>query len=271
MRAYQQIQSCFERMGARVSIEDLGRNMPNRRQLALAIDIVQDSRGECFDIRLAPSVRLRVLDLQPRSRHLLLAAANDLGEDRFLCGHDELHWFAAGLPRAPDRDEPGPATVVAARESLKPGRVTRRERARRSGKRPRRSDLFLRQGEWFFLPCPHAGVNLERVVRNGSLVRGPGSKPHLCEFLYEDGEREYQCDRYPKLAFFESEYQEILRTRRKAKQWNWRPLPYEPDVFVRGWITHPDHSPLFLDIWHRVELNREIHQQLTMTKMVYRD
>jgi hypothetical protein len=81
----------------------------------------------------------------------------------------------------------------------------------------------MRQGEWFFIPCAHARIDRDRIVENGRLVRNAESKPHFCEFLYEAGEREFACDRYPKLAFFESEYREILRTRRKARRWNWRP------------------------------------------------
>jgi hypothetical protein len=37
--------------------------------------------------------------------------------------------------------------------------------------------------------------------------------------------------------FYESEYREILRTRRKAHQWKWRPLPFHPDIYVKGWIN----------------------------------
>ena len=90
-----------------------------------------------------------------------------------------------------------------------------------------------------------------------ALVRGPGSKPHFCEFMYRDGEREYECKRYPKLAFFESEYLEILKTRRKAKRWGWRQLPYHPEIYVRGDISHPDHDTIHLDCWHRVRVNLE--------------
>ena len=100
--------------------------------------------------------------------------------------------------------------------------------------------------------------------------RGEGSKPHRCDYLHEDGEREYECDRYPKLAFFESEYRELLRARRKATQWKWRQLPFHPDVYAKGWIRHVDHSPLYLDVWHRVRLSREA-RALSMSRLVYRD
>ena len=143
-------------------------------------------------------------------------------------------------------------------------------------KRRRKGDNYLRQGEWFFIPWPHAKIDAEILLCNAPLVRDPDSKPHLCEFLYQDGQREYECDRYPKLAFFESEYRAILCTRRKASQWNWRQLPFEPDVYVRGWISHPDHNPLHLDVWHRVQRNTEIRDlgaapQPKRARVVYRD
>ncbi len=130
----------------------------------------------------------------------------------------------------------------------------------------------MRQGEWFFLPWPHARINRDRIVHNGQLLRQPGSKPHQCEFLFDAAEQEYVCDRFPKLYFYEAEYQEILSTRRKARRWNWRKLPLQPDVYVKGRITHSDHSPLFLDVWHRVELNRESASlAMSISRVVYLD
>ena len=34
--------------------------------------------------------------------------------------------------------------------------------------------------------------------------------------------------------------------------------------------THPDHSPLLLDVWHRVKMNRE-STRLNMSRMIYLD
>jgi hypothetical protein len=235
------------------------------RQRPLAINIVQHGTGEWFDIQLLPDVQLRVMDTQPRLCHLLLSATNWLGEERFLCGHDERHWFVAALP-----SEPRAGTVEEAKEALKPDLIRTVERRKRQGKQPPRSDVFIRQGEWFFIPWPHASIDWNRILRNAPLTRGTGSKPHFCELMYQDGEREYECDRYPRLAFFESEYKEMLRTRRKAKRWNWRPRPFQPDIYVQGWVTHPDHSPFCLDVWHRVELSKEA-TELSMSSMIFRD
>ena len=260
------IESKFLKMGARASITQMTRQSYRQHLSPLAIDV---PNGRWFDIVRARSVDLAVLDVQPRHRHLLLHAENAMGNDSFLCGHDEMHWFVAALPQGDDI-----RTVGDAMEALKPNIVKRREQPK--GKRRRKGDVYIRQGEWFFIPWPHAKIDADGVLGNAKLVRGPGNKPHFCEFMYQDGEREYECNRYPKLAFFESEYLEILKTRRKSKQWNWRQLPFQPDIYVKGWITHTDHNPLFLDVWHRVEQNTErqelsVAQKPSRVRVVYRD
>lgn len=258
------IESKFEKIGARATVRQMARQSFRRHGKPLVIDLLRTEAGEVFDIEKTRSVVLAVLDVQPRQRHLLLVAENSVGSDQFLCGHDEQHWFVAALPEGVESQ-----SVHEARESLKPGAVRRKER-RRQGKRRPKSDVYIRQGEWFFVPCPHASIAPDRVLRNAPLVRGPGSTPHICEMMFLDGEPEYECDRYPKLAFFESEYKEILKTRRKARQWNWRRLPFDPDIYVLGWITHPDHNPLHLDGWHFVQMNTE-RQDSSLVRVAYLD
>lgn len=258
------VQHEFLRAGAKAKLERRSRNSLQRPTQPMTIDVASDQFGEYFEIVYAADVQLKVLDVRPDQRHLLLSASNFSGEDRFLCGHDEFHWFVAPL-----RAEPAAKSVADAKESLKPLSVKRKEQRKHRGKHHRKNDVFMRQGEWFFVPCPHAKID-RTEVRSGVLQRDAAGKPHYCDFLYELGEREFACDRYPSLAFFETEYQQILRTRRKAKQWNWRQLPYRPEVYVKGWIRHEDHSPLYLDIWHRVRQNRE-SDQLSMSVMKYCD
>ena len=242
------IQSKFRRMGAEVIIRRMTRESFREHQSPLAIDIVNHGGVEIFDIEKTRGVDLNVPDVQSRDRHLVLRAHNSVGALDFLCGHDEMHWFVAALPIGE-----AVSTVTDAKEALKPSLVKRKE----ARKRRTKGDVYVRQGEWFFLPCPHASIDRDAILRDAELVRGPGSTPHVCEFMFLDGEREFECDRYPKLVFSEAEYHEVLKTRRKAKRWNWRPLRFEPDRYVKGWITHPDHNPMYLDIWHRVEMNTE--------------
>src|SRR5437867_4258584 len=89
----------------------------------LEIDVRSDRRGEFFDLRVSPDVTLETLDVRPRDRHLvLLARGREVA--RFLCGHDERHWFVAAIP------ETTPVTTVAqAKEALQPPAV--RDNARR--------------------------------------------------------------------------------------------------------------------------------------------
>ena len=104
-----------------------------------------------FDIQTEESVVLEVLDVQPRDRHLLLMSRELVinrnvpeTKSKFLCGHDERHWFVAGVP------ESAPVSSVAtAMEALKPALVRDLERGLR-GKRERRqgrkTPTFKRQG-----------------------------------------------------------------------------------------------------------------------------
>ncbi|MEZ6124138.1 MAG: hypothetical protein R3C49_13320 [Planctomycetaceae bacterium] len=118
--------------------------------------------GEFFDIAIgrdAPD-ELTVLDAQPRLRHLLMSRQDD-GKHKFLCGHDERHWFVAAVP-----ERAGASTVGSAFEALQPpvGRIElNRRRVKRKNRHRRRNAAFLRQGEWFFIPIP--------------------GKPHVCAEL----------------------------------------------------------------------------------------
>ena len=157
-----------------------------------------------------------------------------------------------------------------AMDSLKPQAVQRKER-RRQGKRRRRSDVYIRQGEWFL----HSRAPMRASLRAGlcATLRScvvPAARPTSAKRCSWTASPSTLCERYPKLAFFESEYKEILKTRRKAKQWKWRRLRLDPDIYVRGWIRHPDHNPLHLDGWHFVQMNTE-RQGSSLVRVVYRD
>lgn len=247
MQTFHDIGRRFERIGARAQIA-----AASQRELAgspLVIDIQKDHAGEYFDIKLLRQLQLRVVDTQPGHRHLLLEAATGGARDRLLCGHDEMHWFVAALPGASRA-----ASVAEAKNDLKPELVQTLDNRRADRLKHRRSDYF-RQGEWFFVPCRHAPV-IESEVRSRAALRRGGGKPHLCQWMFEEGERRYACRWHPKEVTAD-ERDKILATRRKSHRWDWRQVPFEPTIYVRGTITHPDHAPLLLDVWHRVERNTE--------------
>jgi len=246
-----QIKTKFQRLGARAKIRPLRR----RSTGSIVIDIGHDRHGEFFDIQADDDANLEVLDVQPRDRHLLLMIRRPNQrpglpdtKDKFLCGHDERHWFVAGVPEQA-------STVVTAKESLKPALVRDREQGKR-GKRTKRlrrkTDVFIRQGEWFFIPAPDVHVDQNLILSNEPIRRG-GGKPHMCEQLYRDGGTTvYVCDQHPN-GLTVDQYRKLLKRNPDAAKWNWRTMARNPVAYVRGKVTHPDHATVRLDGWHRVE------------------
>jgi hypothetical protein len=171
---------------------------------------------------------------------------------KFLCGHDERHWFVAAVPETIPV-----STIVTAKQALKPEFVRQLEsgrRGKRSQRHRRRTDTFVRQGEWFFLPAPEIEVNPAMIHHREPL----GSrKPHYCEELYRmNGETVYVNHVYPN-GLTEAERSEIFRTRPSFTGLNWQVQRRNPTVYVRGRVWHSDHATIRLTGWHRVLMNTE--------------
>ena len=244
----------FGRMGARLQVTEVA----ERSRRGVGIDVGADRHGEYFDIRLRPAntVAYEVVDLQPSLRHLLLLARrDDSAKEKFLCGHDERHWFVCAVP-----ERGGVTGVVKAMEALQPIEV--RTVATRTLRHPhdrlrRHNAAFIRQGEWFFIPSPDVVVNERLVQRNEPISRGSGSTPHLCQSLYRHGgEMVMVCTRYANGLTLE-QYQKFVKSRPAAAQWNWRAMRRNAAVYVCGRVSHPDHKTIVLDGWHRVLMNTE--------------
>jgi hypothetical protein len=242
----------FERIGARVQLT--GNISPLRR--VGGIDIRTDRHGEYFDIKVEANdeVEYQVIDVRPDMRHLLLMARRERGKQKFLCGHDERHWFVCAVPGD------AVSNVVNAMEALQPvvvrGEVNRRVKRAKDRLR-RKNKAFVRQGEWFFVPVPSLIVNPQLVLNNEPLSRGDGSKAHTCEFLFRTGGQiMFVCRKYPR-GVTESDFGRIVHTVRHAQHWDWRQMRREPTVYVRGRVWHPDHKTIVLDDWHRVLMNTE--------------
>ena len=243
----------FACIGARLKIGDT----PPRRKLAISLDVQADRKGEFFEILRAPdaAAEIAVLDVQPADRHLLLLVRDGMEKSKFLCGHDERHWFVAGIP------ESAPVgTVRQAKEALKPAEVQSvqaRKGLKARARSRRRNAAYVRQGEWFFLPVGEMAVDEKFVLRDEPLRRGNGGKPHWAEFCYRTGgETVYVCSRYPN-GVAEARYKTILAGNPKAKSWRWRNMLRNPGVYVRGRIRHADHATITLHGWHRVLINTE--------------
>lgn len=240
----------FKRMGAEVLVES-GR--PGR----FSIDI-QEGMFLVSGRDLARE-DIKILDVQPSEKHLLLMWNEKTGEKatkhKFLCGRDERDWFVAAVPGE------GVRNVSDAMEALKPDVVQRRERAMRvpeSQKKERHNAARRRQGEWFFVPVWHRlGAKPINILRNEPIQRGR-AKPHRCEFLYrEGGEAVWVSRNYPD-GITESEYKKLLKKDPSKKHLVWQRMVRDAKVYAKGRITHPDHATLDLgDAWHWVLMNRE--------------
>jgi hypothetical protein len=109
----------FTRIGARLKVAErpTGRS---RTAGVLSLDVQADRKGEFFEIvrQRGTDVEVAVLDVQPTDRHLLLLVREGKEKSKFLCGHDERHWFIAGIP-----ETASVGTVRQAKEALKPAEV----------------------------------------------------------------------------------------------------------------------------------------------------
>jgi hypothetical protein len=247
----QLLEIMFGRIGARVKI----REAVSRRHQA-GIDIRSDNCGEYFDIGVeaGDGVEYEVVDIRPRLRHLLLMARRDNGKEKFLCGHDERHWFVCAVPGN------SVTNVVNAMEALQPVEVraaVNRKVKRGKNRLRRRNEAFVRQGEWFFIPAPELVVNPKLVLRNEPISRGRGGKPHMCQFLYRTGgEQVYVCRHRPR-GLTAGEYASLLDSNPDARNWNWTRMQRNALAYVCGRVWHPDHKTVVLDGWHRVLMNTE--------------
>lgn len=247
----QLLQNMFARLGARAKIRQVSSS-----RLPLGIDIKTDSRGEYFDIGIEfiDSVDYQVIDIRPDKRHLLLMARRENGKQKFLCGHDERHWFVCAVPGA------SVSNVEQAMEALQPEEVRSvvQRRVKRIKNRLRRKNkAFTRQGEWFFVPAPELIVNEKMILKDEPISRGNGSKPHMCQYMHRaGGETVYVCSHQP-LGVTLDVYARILQKNPAARKWNWRAMKRDASVYVRGRVWHPDHKTIVLHDWHRVLMNTE--------------
>ena len=250
------LESKFARIGARLKVAD----QPARRTRTtgvISLDIQADRTGEFFEIVKQPGAEaeVAVLDVQPADRHLLLLVRDGKDKSKFLCGHDERHWFVAGIP------ESAPVgTVRQAKEALKPAEVQSAQASKglkAKARSRRKNTAYVRQGEWFFLRVGEVPVDEKLVLRNEPLTRGNGGKPHWADFCYRTGgETVYVCARHPN-GVTVAQYKMILAGNPKAKGWGWRLMRRNPGVYVKGRIRHADHATITLHGWHRVLMNTE--------------
>ena len=179
----------FARIGARLKVADRPARR-NRTSGVISLDVQADRKGEFFEIVRQPGAEaeIAVLDVQPADRHLLLLVREGKDKSKFLCGHDERHWFVAGIP------ETAPVgTVRQAKEALKPAEVLTAQagkRLRAKARNRRKNAAFVRQGEWFFLPVPGFAVDEKLVLPNEPLTPWQRRQAALGRVLLPHGRRD---------------------------------------------------------------------------------
>lgn len=272
------IQNKFESIGARVRVAPARdtinwrypRHGPARpvrhRADPLRIDVGRDKRGEFFDLVVRDDVELDVLQADPHDRHLLLLARFEAEKTRYLCGHDERHWFVAAVPES----EPV-SSVEGAKAALRPFAIDVATRSRK-GRGRRRSSSFVRQGEWFFVPAPGFEPGpLDPVRRHEPIIRGRGGTPHVADEAVRIGGTLVYLPQIPwdpeaserlredlDRQFGRGVSEERMRVlRRQHPKWLWTSMLRDPELYVRGAVRHPDHATVALRGWHGVLMNRE--------------
>jgi hypothetical protein len=239
----------FAEMGARIKVRFQVVLRPNTAR-PFIIDVRNDRKGEFFDLQMTGDPELNVISIDPADRHLLLQDQEN--KDLFLCGHDERHWFVAGI-------EGRPASVKAAKATLRPEMVQvslARNRVKNADRDRRRNKGYIRQGEWFFVPAPEIKIDPKLILYKEPLRRGR-SKPHICaELCRFGGETVYVGAGFPN-GLTQREYNALISRDPDKKKWPWRTMVRNPEAYVRGKIRHPDHKTVLLRGWHRVIPNRE--------------
>jgi hypothetical protein len=258
-----QLGRSFSRIGARVG------SALHIDPRAIRVDVKRDRLGEYFDVLAGSQVRIVVPDVQPDLRHLLLVAhrAGDADKHKFLCGHDERHWFAAAVPEVR-----GVSGVRTAMEALKP--IDVRLASERRGVRSRefasrKTAAYKRQGEWFFLPREDLHVPQHHVHRNEPMRRG-GGKAHIAQFAFRSGGEVVYFRGDGREVLSQMQYERLMRSSPEARKATWRTGLRNMDLFVKGRISHPDHATITLDCWHLVRMNTE-NQAAAMSHLAFID
>lgn len=213
----------------------------------VSVNVLEGKDGATFTVRAPESWDLQVLNVDPSDRHLVLLAKDGPDKRRFLCGHDERHYFVAAIP------ESTPVTTVRdAKQALMPDSV-RGRRLKRKERGRRKTSEFVRQGEWFFVPVPDFDPGDAPIYRDEPIAR-TGGKPHLVQELCRlGGELVYISRQFAPNGITQAEYDRHPRKR----DGRWSTMQRDAVAYARGTIRHSDHATIRLDGWHRIDMNTE--------------
>lgn len=261
------IERHFAKIGARAMVHA---ETNRRAATGVSIDIGRDVDGEFFDIAVPRGSMsdLSVIDTRPQLRHLLLMSRQNEMKHKFLCGHDERHWFVAAVP-----ERLSVSNVKTAFDALKPPAVHHRQdqlKVKPRKRNRRRNEAFIRQGEWFFVAAPNwFRPDASLIFRNEPIARG-GGKPHMCEELVrQGGELVYVSPQHPN-GLTVAQHRKLISRKPKLQGLQWTAQRRNPQVFVRGKIRHADHKTIVLNGWHQVLMNTET-QSVAMRHVAFID
>lgn len=252
----------FARIGAELDVNILPGFQNNRWRSfnsEFALDIVHKDRKEVFQLNvredILPVAELTPLNIRPDLRHLLLLLKREDNavKEKFLCGHDERHWFVAVV-------QTGAVDVNSAIETLKPdiARISQmQQNVRPQVWNKRHNPGFIRQGEWFFVPRPRFTLLALAIILRHEPLRMGGRKAHIVEEIYRTGGQTVYVSRHAPNGISTAQYQRLIANNPKAANAQWRVMQRNPEVYARGRVRHPDHATIVLPFWHRVAANGE--------------
>ncbi len=241
----------FDRLGVYAEITTTPQSETNN----LNVNVINE---KYYKIDVIGNTTVEIPNVRKDLRHLLLLGLSPLERDkttnnisRYLCGHDERHWFVAAVPGTV-------STVMDAMDSLRPDQAQAALKAqgvRNSKKNKRHNEAYKRQGEWFFIPIPNKIVDENMLHLNEPIQRGRG-KPHICEVLYREGGTTVYVNSLHPNGLTEEEYAQE-KNLKLGNMFPWRTMKRDATVYVKGKISHPDHATIILDDWCMVISNTE--------------
>jgi hypothetical protein len=222
----------------------------------IRFNVGTDKQGEHFTLMVGESVKdvdVRILDVDPDlAQTLILVVTKPLEgkpvKEKLLLGHDERHWFVAGVP---ERSR----NIRDAFQQLKPEAAKlSQERAGVSGGKTldrRKNKGFIRQGEWFFVPVQFE-PDAKTYIHTKEPIQRQGGTPHIVE----------KCVRFGGKAVFLLGTKIFTPAQKEAYEKTNSRVAFQSRqmgarVFVTGKVTHKDHKTVVLQGWHEVHMSRE--------------
>ena len=247
----QKIIDAFEKIGSTADIRTENRFREDRG-FRITVSDNRRTHFSCFRLAMREGTRLYVPDVNVKEHALLLKvrwkdAKGRVNFEDFLCGRDDHGWFVSTLNGHSFHN------VRGAVESLRPEEITRelaKKKVSRSRRNRHHNEVFIRQGEWFFVPMP-PDFEPEGIVRKKERL-GTKGKPHIADFVCSGGESRYIHPNYRGTLTWER-VSELM----KYGVTGFRQVFIVQAAFAKGRVVHPDHKTVFLDGWHRVIPNTE--------------